>query len=156
MNMITPPSGYGGHRVRVMWERPVGIWSVWPFNRLRKPMPIYVFVGYVQGRDQPQGSEKPLRICLPGDGSRPFVIVDPLDYDGGSFRHGPYVKSSLYDTENRGYTLSRLFELLHHWAEHGDENWGAAEKQELDQALNHFYTWIWREQRLDREARADC
>jgi hypothetical protein len=150
MNMITPSGGYGGHRVRVMWERPVGIWSVWPFTKLRKPVPIYVFVGYVLSREQP------LRICLPGDGSSPFVIHDPLDYDGGGFKHGPYVKSSRYDIENRGYTLSRLFELLRHWAEHGDENWGAAEKQELDQALDHFYTWIWREQRLDREVRSDA
>jgi hypothetical protein len=148
MNMITSPGGYGGHRVRVMWERPAGFWSVWPFKKIRKPVPLYVFVGYVLGQEQP------LRICLPGDGSTPFVIQDPLDYDGGGFKHGPYVKSSRYDTENRGHTLSRLFELLHHCAEHGDENWATAEKQELDQALDHFYTWIWREQRLDREVRS--
>jgi hypothetical protein len=147
MNMIMPPGGYGGHRVRVMWERPVGIWSVWPFNRLRKPVPLYVFVGYVQGEDQP------LRICLPGDGSVPFVIDDPLDYDGGYFKHGPYVKSSRYDIENQAYKLSRLFELLYQWAVHGDENLGPAERQELDQALDHFYQWIWKEQRTDREAR---
>ncbi len=136
---------YGGHRVRVMWERPAGIWSVWPLRQMQKRMPIYVFIGYIQGVEQP------LRICLRGDGAPPFVIDDPMAYDGGRYNHGPYANSSRYDSENEHHTLGQLFAMLHEWATHGREGWDADEQRTMDRALEEFYDWIWREHRRDRE-----
>jgi hypothetical protein len=129
-----------------MWERPAGIWDVWPFNKFRRPVPIYVFVGYVRGQEQP------LRICLPGDGSPPFVIGDPLDYDGGGFKHGPFATAARYDRENDGHTLAELFALLHLWATAGDTKPGAADQQALDVALDRFHAWMWHHQHRDQAA----
>jgi len=142
--MLAETAQYGGHRVRVMWERPAGIWGVWPIKRLHKPVPVYVFIGYVQGL------ELPLRIGLRGDGSEPFIIEDPLAYDGKDFHHGPYANASRYDNENHGHTLSELFEMLRRWAIQGREHWDTAERLALDDALENFQDWIWQEHRRDR------
>jgi hypothetical protein len=144
MNVVSATRLYGGHRVRVMWERPAGIWRLWPFKNLRKPVPIYVFIGYILGVEQP------LRICLPGEGSVPFVIEDPLAYDGGNYNHGPYPSASRYDAENTGHTLAQLFAMLHDWATDGSTARNPEEQQALRQALDGFYDWIWREHRRDR------
>ena len=144
MNVMSRADSFEGHRVRVMWERPAGIWVHWPLTRLRKATPIYVFVGYVQGSDEP------LRICVRDDGSAPFIIADRLAYDGGYFSHGPYANAARYDSENNGHTLSDLFRMLRNWVEQGDDGRDAEEQQALDQALVEFRAWIWREYCRDR------
>ncbi len=142
--MLSQTAQYGGHRVRVMWERPAGFWSLWPIKRLHKPVPVYVFIAYVQGL------ELPLRIGLRGNGSAPFVIDDPLAYDGKDFYHGPYANASRYDKENHGHRLAELFEMLHRWATEGQDNWAPEDRVALDQALDNFHDWIWQEHRRDR------
>ena len=145
MDVITPANRFESHRVRVMWERPVGIWERWPLKYLRKPTPIYVFIGYIQG------SEQPLRICLRDDGSPPFVIDNRLAYDGGYFKHGPHANAARYDREHGGHTLSDIFQILHNWAAHGDGDWGAAECESRDRALAEFQAWISRERGRDHD-----
>jgi hypothetical protein len=142
MKVLTKTSLYGGHRVRVMWERPAGIWHRPPLKWWIKPAPVYVFIGYIRGLEQPT------RICLRGDRDRPFIIEDPLDYDGGDFNHGPHAKADRYDEENGGHTLADLFEMLHRWARSDDLN--QDEQQVLERTLDEFYAWIWREHRRDR------
>ena len=142
MNVMTSPDLYEGHRVRVMWDRRAGIWHCWPFSYWRKHVPVYVFIAYVRGED------RPLRICLRGDGESPFIIRDPLAYDGGYFNHGPYANAARYDQENPGHTLAGLFDMLHKWA--GGDAPEPAEEQRVHQALEGFYAWIWREHRRDR------
>ena len=143
MNVLTSPRLYDGHRVRVMWRRPVGIWNRWPLTQLHAPRPIYVFVAYVHGW------ERPVRICLPGDPGEPFVINDPLAYDGGPYDHGPHATSAAYDDGTKTYSLSDLFEMLHKSATHGPSGLDKEEQQALDDALEEFYVWIWREGRRD-------
>jgi hypothetical protein len=143
----TPADIYGGHRVRVMWERSVGTRGRWPFNLLHKPEPTYVFIGYSQGWAQPP------RICLRDDGSAPFIITNPLAYDGGCFIHGPNANANRYDAENDGHTLGRLFNMLLHRIENGDAGLTADERQALERELDVFFAWIWRAGRRERSAR---
>jgi len=144
MNSVISPEICAGHQVRVMWERAVGLWQVWPLKRLRRPVPIYVFLGYSPGE------ALPLRICLRGDGSVPFIIDDPLAYDGGHFNYGPFATASRYDDDNGGHTLAELFTLLQRWAIHGREDWSEADRQALGRALDQFHIWIGREHHRDR------
>jgi hypothetical protein len=143
MTLSASPGPYEGHRVRVMWQRPVGLLQRWLRASWRKPIPIYIFIAYVRGL------EMPVRICLRDEGEAPFVIGGPLDFDGGLFNHGPYADAERYDKDNPGQSLSCLFEMLHLWAVHGMDDWDAAARERLTGALDEFYSWVWREHRRD-------
>ena len=138
MSAATAESQYEGHRVRVMWERPFGIWDRWAVRLFRTRVPIYVFVAYAHGR------ERPLRICLREDQEMPFVIENPLDYDGGYFDHGPYTNAVHYDDHAERRSLSDLFDMLLRSARNGTADWADGERLALKHALNDFYSWIWR------------
>jgi len=144
MSALTSASLFGGHRVRVMWERREGIRGFWPLKRLRRPEPIYVFLAYTDR------SERPVRICYRGYRERPFLIEDPLAYDGGNFNHGPYANAARYDAENHGHTLSDIFRSLYRWAKEDLEVWTAEEQEVLHRMLEEFHSWIWQEHRRDR------
>jgi|GEM_PF-4251876 len=143
MNMLAPATAFEGHRVRMMWERPSGIWRYKPLLLLRTLMPIYVFTAYLRGLDTPA------RICLWGDRQRPFLLDDPLAYDGGDFYHGPYATADHFDRQNDEFRLSSMFDLLYDWATQDEFIFDPPNELKINNYLDVFHEWILDE--LDRD-----
>lgn len=136
MNMMAPTALFEGHRVRMMWERPVGIWRYKPLVLLRTMMPFYVFTAYMRGL------ETPARICISGDRDRPVLLDDPLAFDGGTFYHGPYAMAANFDEKINEFSLSNLFGLLYNWATRDGFISDPSNEQTINNYLDIFHEWI--------------
>ena len=72
----------------------------------------------------------------------PSIINDPLQYDDGYARHGPYINANRYDNSLRKRSPGRLFDMLLRWAQRGIGGWRDNEQQAPWQALKDFHSWI--------------
>lgn len=136
MNMMAPAMLFDGHRVRMMWARPVGIWRYKPLVLLRTLMPFYVFTAYLRG------SDTPARICISGNRQRPVLLDDPLAFDGGKFYHGPYAMAANFDQKIDKFSLSNLYSLLYDWAMHDSFMLDPSNEQTIHDYLDIFHDWI--------------